>query len=145
MTDEPVPDEQSPEDFYSETPAPLGPYNYPIWVYVFGIAVIFVLGFCALSLPHDIALARKLHEAKELRQNGKFAAAEEALRYVLREMPDSKSARLEYAQAIFEDGDEANDEAGLAALTGIKLDSSEWARVSQHMPEKYRQMFSKGN
>ena len=134
-------DEASPEDQFEQLPPPLHTWDYPLWVKLAGGAIVLLVGYALLTLPGNIAAARKLHQAEGLEHAGKFAQAETEYAAVLEKMPTSRKGRIALAHAIFSDGDPKNDPAGLRAVEGMNLDNGEWAHLSAVMPSEYQTLF----
>ena len=120
---------------------PLSPSSYPVWISAFGLLVLLAFGYSSLSLPNNLSLAWTLARAKQFDRAHDFTSAEREFGDVLRVAPDSKSARLGMAHALFGDRDPANDRTALALLEGVHLDASEWAELEPVMPAEYQTMF----
>lgn len=116
--------------------------SYPWWVLLFALAVVAALGYSLVLLPHNIVLARELHEATQLDGAGQYAAAEPHFAAVLTSAPGSKRARLGMAHALFADDQPGNDLEGLRLIADLKLDRHDWEWLSPVMPEAYRNQFS---
>lgn len=133
--------EPSPEEQFAQLPPPLGTWDYPLWVKIAGGAIVLLFGYALLSLPGNIAAARKLHRAEELEHAGKFTLAEAEYGALLERMPTSRKGRIALAHAIFTDGDPKNDPQGLRAVQGMNLDNGEWSHLSSVMPSEYQALF----
>lgn len=130
------------EDRSPAGPQRLKPYRYPIWVILCATAVIGVGGYASISLPAYLTTARIFAQAKTLERQGNHTASEPLFRQVLARSPNSRSARLALAKALFADGGDVNGIEAMRLLEGIKLSKSEWEELQPYMPEKYRQLFT---
>ena len=120
---------------------PLRTWSYPWWVIGLGAAVLAAFLYSLVSLPHHIALARELADAKRRDAARDYVGAEQEFAALLKDMPGSKPARLGMAHAVFADADTSNDQVGLALLADLQLNKDEWRNLSAVMPARYQEQF----
>lgn len=119
----------------------LPPHKYPLWVKLFGIAIVIATIYSLVLLPEYLVAAKKMRATKIAYQNGSYDESIQLYSYVLETVPTSKAARIGAAEAIFSNSDKSDDEVGLSLLQGITLDKDTWARITRVMPVEYQQYF----
>lgn len=122
----------------------MAPFTYPVWVKLAGFTVLALTVWSLTYIPEYVAAVRQLRLGQKQLGEQQFVLARGTFAHLLKSHPTSSPARIGYAEAVFQDGDRANDYDGLRVLAGMKFDEYEMQELSRTLPPGFENAFTRG-